>query len=57
MSILAPNVDEGTGALAWASTRVSIKKTGEWIRLPKFEGSVPAIQTEDRKIIEITNHS
>jgi molybdopterin-containing oxidoreductase family iron-sulfur binding subunit len=57
MSILAPNVDQDTGALAWASTRVSIKKTGEWIRLPKYEGSVPAIQTEDRKIIEITNHN
>ena len=41
MSILAPVSDSLTGALAWAATRVSISKTGRWVRLPKFENTVP----------------
>ena len=57
MSILAPQTDQDTGALAWASTRVRIRNTGRWVRLPKFEGVVPAFPAEDRPIIEITNHS
>ncbi len=57
LSVLAPETEQETGSLAWASTRVRIKKTGRWIRLPKFEGSVPAFEAEDARVIEITNHS
>ncbi|MBI4200181.1 MAG: molybdopterin-dependent oxidoreductase [Chloroflexi bacterium] len=39
-SILAPKRERETGALAWGATRVRIAKTGEWIRLSKFEGVV-----------------
>jgi len=53
LSILAPVVDGDTGALAWAATRVSIKKTGEHIDLSRFEGNVPAIELEPGKIIQI----
>ena len=55
LSILALESDVETGALAWASTRVRIKKTGRWIRLPKFEGSVPAFPAEEAEIIQITS--
>ncbi len=54
LSILAPETDQETGALAWASTRVAIRKTGRWIRLPKLEGTVPAFET-DKKVIEVTS--
>jgi len=33
---------EGTGALAWAGSRVRIRKTGNTVRVPKFEGPVYA---------------
>ena len=46
MSIVSPLKDGQTNALAWSATRVRINKTGEWIRLPKFEGAVPP-QFED----------
>jgi molybdopterin-containing oxidoreductase family iron-sulfur binding subunit len=41
MSIVSPLKDGQTNALAWSATRVRINKTGEWVRLPKFEGTVP----------------
>ncbi|PZC50481.1 MAG: Anaerobic selenocysteine-containing dehydrogenase/Anaerobic selenocysteine-containing dehydrogenase [Chloroflexi bacterium] len=41
MAIINPVQDKDTGALAWSDTKVNIKKTGKWIRLPKFEGVVP----------------
>ena len=41
MSIISPLKDGQTDALAWSATRVRINKTGEWVRLPKFEGAVP----------------
>lgn len=53
LSILAPETDRETGALAWAATRVTIRKTGRWNRLPKLEGTVPAFETE-QKVIEVT---
>ena len=54
-SILAPNIDGQTGALAWASTKVNIEKTGEWIRLPKFENTVPDFpRDEHHHIIQLT---
>ena len=46
--------DEETGALAWAATRVRLVKTGRRQKLPKFEGTVPAYQSPDDKIIQVT---
>ncbi len=56
LSILAPDlVDDETGALAWAATRVRIEKTGNWERLPKFENTKEQLaEDEERAIIEIT---
>lgn len=57
LSILSPSVDGESGSLAWAATRVSMKKTGDWKRLPKFENTVPSIpQDEGHHIIEIVTH-
>ena len=54
LSILAPVSDSQTGALAWAATRVSISKTGRWVRLPKFENTVPETpRDEDQAIVQI----
>ena len=56
LSILSPLRDESTGSLAWAATRVRIDKTGDWVRLPKFEGTVPELpEDEGQKIIQITS--
>jgi anaerobic selenocysteine-containing dehydrogenase len=54
LSILAPLTDKDTNALAWAATRVSIRKTGKRIDLPKFEGNVPAFEADQGRIIKIT---
>ena len=55
LAILAPSGDSKTGALAWASTRVSIEKTDRWMRLPKFENSAADLAVdEDQKVIELT---
>jgi anaerobic selenocysteine-containing dehydrogenase len=55
LSILAPRLDEESGALAWAATRVTIEKVGEWKRLPKFENNNPDFaRDEAQKIIKIT---
>lgn len=55
ISILSPRVVEKTGGvLAWAATRVTIVKTGEWTRLSKFEGTVPAIISSH--ILPVTHH-
>ena len=51
MSILAPVSDSQTGALAWAATRVSISKTGRWVRLPKFENTVPETPRDEAQAI------
>ena len=55
LSILAPLTDEATGALAWGATRVRLERTGRQYRLPKLEGSAPAVQPEDYSIIQITD--
>ena len=56
LSILDPAYDEGTGALAWASTKVDITPTREWIRVPKFEYTVPEFpRDEHNHIIELTS--
>ena len=53
--ILATIKDKDTGALAWAATRVRIKKTGRWIRLPRFENTAPDLAVdEDQRIVELT---
>jgi molybdopterin-containing oxidoreductase family iron-sulfur binding subunit len=54
LSILAPLTDGETRALAWAATRVSIRKTGKRIDMPRFEGNVPAIEADEGRIIPIT---
>ena len=56
LSIISPSVkDSETGALAWAATRVNIEKTGEWIRLPKFENTVPYRPADEhQEVIQIT---
>ena len=55
LSILAPMADDSTGALAWAATRVKIEKTGRWVRLPKFENTVPDLPVdEEHKIVQTT---
>ncbi len=44
MDILEPSVVEGTGALAWAGTRVKLSKTGDSVKVSKFEGIVRAVE-------------
>ena len=56
ISILAPESDKETGALAWAATRVSVSGTGRNGRVPKFEGIVTAypIGTKEEDIVHVT---
>ena len=55
LSILSPTTVNGTEALAWAATTVTIEKTGEWNRLPKFENSAPDLAVDKgQKVIQIT---
>ena len=57
LSILLPLKVDGTGALAWAATRVRIRKTGEWTRLPKFENTAPDLAVDEgQHVIQITPH-
>ena len=54
-SILAPLTDSDSGAFAWGATKVNIEKTDEWVRVPKFENTVPETPTDEHHhIIEIT---
>ena len=56
LSILSPVTESETGALAWAATRVNVRRTGEWIRLPKFENTAPDLATDGhRRIIPLTS--
>ena len=55
-SILAPLTDSESGAFAWAATKVNIEKTDEWVRVPKFENTVPETPVDEHHhIIEITS--
>ena len=55
-SILAPLTDSESGAFAWAATKVNIEKTGEWVRVPKFENTVPETpRDEHHHVIHITS--
>ena len=44
MDVLEPSQVEGTGALAWANTRVRLSKTGDSVKVSKFEGIVRAVE-------------
>ena len=53
--VLDSITDKDTGALAWAATKVRISKTGDWVRLPRFENTAPDLAVDpDRHIIELT---
>lgn len=55
-SILSPKSNSETGELAWAATKVSVARTGEWIRLPKFENTGAGIpRDEEQAFLEITS--
>ena len=57
ISMLALEVVEGTGALAWAATKVLVEPTGRSTKVPKFEGIVPAfpIGTREEDIVQVTS--
>jgi anaerobic selenocysteine-containing dehydrogenase len=44
MDVLEPSQVDGTGALAWANTRVRLSKTGDSVKVSKFEGIVRAVE-------------
>ena len=46
LKILSGIIDEESGSLAWASTKVSLKRAGGNEKLPKFEGDVTAFPVE-----------
>ena len=46
LKILSGKSDEESGAFAWASTKVSLKRAGGNEKLPKFEGNVEAFPVE-----------
>ncbi|MBI2856118.1 MAG: molybdopterin-dependent oxidoreductase [Chloroflexi bacterium] len=54
ISVLAPLADRDTNALAWAATRVRVRKTGRHVDVPKFEGNVPAVEADEGHIVQIT---
>ena len=57
LSIIAPLNVKGSGALAWAATKVKMVNTGRWKRLPKFENDVSEFPTDlDQHIIKITRY-
>jgi anaerobic selenocysteine-containing dehydrogenase len=54
LDLLAPLVDEATGSLAYAATRVRLSSAGRRIAMPKFEGSVPAYQLPHEEVLRVT---
>ncbi len=44
MDVLSPRQVDGTGAFAWASTRVRVSRTPSSIKVSKFEGIVRAVE-------------
>jgi len=52
-SILAPLREEETGGLAWAATRVRLRKTGKNIALARFQGPTEAIQLPESELVQI----
>jgi hypothetical protein len=56
LSVLDSKLDSENGSLAWAATRANVTTTGEWIRVPKFENTVPEFpRDEHQDIIQITS--
>lgn len=56
LSVLDPKLDSEVNSLAWAATKVNITASGEWIRVPKFENTVPEFpRDEHNHIIEISS--
>jgi len=44
MDVVEPSQVDGTGGLAWANTRVLVSKTGDSVKVSKFEGVVRAVE-------------
>ena len=57
LGMLAPVVQEQTGALAWSATRVRVSATGRRTRLPRIEGITAPVQMPDQQTFQITNES
>ncbi|HZS02354.1 MAG TPA: molybdopterin-dependent oxidoreductase [Chloroflexota bacterium] len=57
LDLLAPLADEATGALAYGATRVRLTKTGRHVAVPKFEGTMPARQLDDRPVVKVTQEA
>tara|TARA_Y100000590_G_scaffold166732_2_gene190920 strand:+ start:1210 stop:3459 length:2250 start_codon:yes stop_codon:yes gene_type:complete len=56
MSVLDLKMDSELNSLAWAATKANITISGEWMRVPKFENTVPEFpRDEHHSIIEITS--
>jgi anaerobic selenocysteine-containing dehydrogenase len=60
LDIIEPNQIDGTGALAWANTRVRVSPTGDSVKVSKFEGIVRAVEVGthpgERIIHTVTPH-
>ena len=54
MAILAPLMDQATGALAYAASRARLVRTGRSTALAKLEGTVPARQLPDEEVLKVT---
>ncbi|MCY4436108.1 MAG: molybdopterin-dependent oxidoreductase [Chloroflexi bacterium] len=57
LRMLAPVIQEQTGALAWSATRVRIAPTGRRTRLPRIEGITAPVQMPDEKTFQVTNET
>ncbi len=57
LGMLAPVVQEQTGALAWSATRVRVSATGRRTRLPRIEGITAPVQMPDQQTFQITDES
>ena len=53
LQLLAPLTDAATGALAYASTRVNLTRTGRRVALPKLEGEAPARQLPGQELVDV----
>ncbi len=56
-AILSPATDTKSGALAWAATKVNIEKTGDWVRVPKFENTVSTYpEDHEQRVYQTTQN-
>ncbi|MEX2426572.1 MAG: molybdopterin-dependent oxidoreductase [Thermomicrobiaceae bacterium] len=56
IEIVAAQTESGTGALAWAATRVRIEPLNERVRFPRFERQLP-FQIEENPIVKVTREA